>query len=277
MLAPDISGVYVADTFTRRYPLIYQHLSRTVAATGTPVRVLPGTRDIWARDYMPVPTPAGELIRFRYAPDYLRGPRWQHLITDAASVCQQLGIKTQQSEIVLDGGNVVRGPGKVVLTEKVLAENPDFSPARLRQELRQLLETNQLVLLPADPQDFTGHADGMLHFLDEHTVLLNNYSQEKSGFWPRLRAALRKARLDWVFLPYNPYRNSSIVDAAGIYSNFLCIGQQLLAPVFGQREDEDALRQLARVFPSHSIQPIECRALAREGGLLHCVTWTPRL
>lgn len=270
----DKLGICIADTLPKRHPVLQQALAAALAAANETLTTLPDTRDIWARDYMPVPTPSGKLVRFRYAPDYLRGKKWRHLVTDAASVCQQLGLATHETKLILDGGNVVRGPGKVIPTDKVLRENPHIPPAQLTKELAQLLEADQVILLPADPQDFTGHADGIVHFLDEHTVLVNDYRQEKNNFWPRLRAALRVARLEWVPLPYNPYCNSSKVDAAGVYTNFLSTKHKILAPIFGQKEDEPTLRQLEQAFPTHHIQPINCRELAREGGLLHCVTWT---
>lgn len=267
------STVYIADTLPPRYPLLTEALTAALASSGIKTQMLPGTRDIWARDYMPVPTP-GQLVQFQYAPDYLRGPRWQHLLTDASAVCQQLRLPAQLSDIVLDGGNVVRNSRTVLMTEKVLRENPQVPAAQLREQLAQLLKTDRLLLLPSDPQDFTGHADGMVYLLDEHTVLVNDYRLEKRAFWPRLRAALQVARLDWVPLTYNPYRNASTTDAAGIYINFLRVQSQLLVPVFDQPEDETALRQLSSLFPSCQVHPIACRELAQEGGLLHCITWT---
>ncbi|SHJ66870.1 Agmatine/peptidylarginine deiminase [Hymenobacter daecheongensis DSM 21074] len=266
--------VYLADILPGRHTSVVRELVAALSASGLSSRLLPGTRDIWARDYMPVPVPSGQLVRFRYAPDYLRAKKWQHLITNATSVCQELSLAAQESTLTIDGGNVVRGAGKVLLTDKVVRENPQISPSRLRRELARQLETDHLILLPADPVDFTGHADGMLHFLDERTVLLNDYSQEKTAFWPQLRSALYAAGLDWIPLAYNPYHNVSLTDAAGIYINFLRTKHTIVAPVFGQHEDEAALRQLERVFPTHTIQPIQCRELAREGGLLHCITWT---
>lgn len=273
-MMPDASAVYIADTLPSRYPALTHDLLHTLSAVLTPVQIINNTRDIWLRDFMPVPAPSGRLIQFRYEPDYLRGPRWQHLVTDTTAVCHALSMAVQTSNIVVDGGNIVRGPRAILMTDKVLRENPRISPAHLQAEMAELLGIDRLILLPTDPHDFVGHADGMVYFLDERTVLVNDYTQERTGFWKQLRAALRNAQLDWVPLPYNPYRNTTSTDAAGIYINFLCTEAQLLVPIFEQKEDEIVLKQLQQLFPQHQIQPIQCRELAREGGLLHCITWT---
>jgi len=41
-------------------------------------------------------------------------------------------------------------------------------------------------------------------------------------------------------------------------------------------EDDNALRTLKEAFPKAKIEPLECRALAMEGGVLNCVTWNVR-
>ena len=49
------------------------------ALNGVPIEVIPGTADIWCRDYMPIQLDQDRFCQFVYAPDYLRG--YEHLIT----------------------------------------------------------------------------------------------------------------------------------------------------------------------------------------------------
>ncbi|MBR6035419.1 MAG: hypothetical protein IKP41_00480 [Bacteroidaceae bacterium] len=76
---------------------------------------------IWARDYMPVQVRKDKFVRFCYAPDYLReSPEYK---PDTSAVLSELGIEVIDSDIVLDGGNVVSCGDKVILTDKIIRES----------------------------------------------------------------------------------------------------------------------------------------------------------
>jgi agmatine deiminase len=199
--------VYVADTLPARYPGVWSAMQAALASASVATVALPGTRDVWVRDYMPAVLPSGGLVQFCYAPDYLRTKRGQRSITDTARICAAHGWQPHPSNLVVDGGNLVRCGNRVLLTDKVLRENAALEPRQLVRQLTQQLEAESLVLLPTDPHDFTGHADGMLHVLDERTVLLNDCRREK--LWPTLQTTLLNAGLNWIFLPYNPYDNAT--------------------------------------------------------------------
>ncbi len=94
---------YVADTLAPRHPATAAALTDALRRSGADVATLPGTRDIWARDYMPVLTDSGQLVQFCYSPDYLRAKRWQPTITDGATVAQQLGLPFRPCPLVVDG------------------------------------------------------------------------------------------------------------------------------------------------------------------------------
>ena len=51
---------------------------------------------------MPVPTAHGDLVQFRYAPDYLRPKRWHHTVTDGAHITLQLGLPFKNSPLIVD-------------------------------------------------------------------------------------------------------------------------------------------------------------------------------
>jgi len=56
------------------------------------------------------------------------------------------------------------------------------------------------------------------------------------------------------------------------YANFLIINGAVLLPVYGDAADEIAATRLRIAFPAREIIPIDCRALIRQSGSLHCVT-----
>ena len=151
-----------------------------------------GTRDVWCRDYMPVQVGCGEFVRFRYAPDYLRGH--EHLITAPGDVGPIPEIEgCVDSEIVLDGGNVVRWGSRCIVTDKVFHENPDLDRVDLLGRLREALRVEDLIVIPKEPYDEVGHADGVVRFLDDRLIVINNYSTVAPRYGGRLRSILRRA------------------------------------------------------------------------------------
>ena len=268
---------YLADTLAPRHPAIATALTDALRSSGADVATLSGTRDIWARDFMPVLTASGRLVQFRYFPDYLRPKRWRSTITDGAALVQRLGLPYQQCPLVVDGGNVVNRFGRVLLSDKVLRENPSVPPSQLLTLLADALEVDRVDLIPAHPDDFTGHADGLVQLLDERTVLINDCRREEPIIWQRLQQALRRAGFDCVPLPYNPYQNADYTSAVGEYINYLCVSRTLIVPVYQQEEDEAVLRRLEELYPGFGLIPLNGEALARQGGVFHCVTWETAL
>ena len=57
------------------------------------------------------------------------------------------------------------------------------------------------------------------------------------------------------------------------YANFLILNDAVLLPTYGQPlNDERAAMALRVAFPDHIIEPVDCRALIRQHGSLHCAT-----
>ena len=56
------------------------------------------------------------------------------------------------------------------------------------------------------------------------------------------------------------------------YANFLIINGAILLPVYNSEKDAIAIAQMQKAFPEHEIVPIDCNALIKQHGSLHCVT-----
>lgn len=63
------------------------------------------------------------------------------------------------------------------------------------------------------------------------------------------------------------------MDAKGAYINFLHMENIIIAPVFDSKEDELAISILEANFPNHKIVPLNCNELAKDGGILNCISW----
>ena len=226
------------------------------------------TKDIWLRDFMPVKSKSGAYISFRYEPSYLKA--YPQLRTDyRREVAEQFSFPVTYSTINLDGGNVVFSPSKAkaLLSDRVFAENSSYAKDALVRELERLLEA-QVILIPSLKSDMTGHADGMVRFVDENTAI-GNRVPAKNGLEQRIRADLSEHGINTVDFPYYSSPKGS---AAGCYLNFLETESHILLPVFGHPMDRDAVREATRLF-SKAIVPVDIHEIAAEGGGLHCISW----
>lgn len=134
----------------------------------------------------------------------------------------------------------------------------------------------EVFLLPWDVSESYGHSDGMVAWIDDGRILLNNYHQLERGknkpFTRRIRKILCE-QFDVVELEYegHPSRDS------WCYLNFLETDDAIILPALSlnheSEEDEAALSQFQHIFPNKVIKQVYAKPLIRHGGALHCATW----
>src|SRR4051794_10173439 len=66
------------------------------------------------------------------------------------------------------------------------------------------LGVERLIVIPREEDDEIGHADGMVRFVDERTLLLNDYTSVDASFGQRLRHALKRQGFGTIPFPYSP-------------------------------------------------------------------------
>lgn len=267
--------VYMSELLKSRYPETCKNLTDILEKHNIKYAFLKGTKDIWCRDYMPVITESGKLIQFKYDPSYLKGKyEWEESRSDTQEVCRLNGIKAQFSDINIDGGNVLICGGRAILSDRIFSENPGYEKDVLVKELSSLLEC-EIIIIPAINEDFTGHADGMVRFVDRNTILGNRLADEYKYWQKGMQKVLDTHNLKYIDVPFltdmkdRKYPNSAI----GIYVNFLEVDNLIVAPKFGRDEDREVVAILQRAFPEKQIETINYNEVAREGGLLNCTTW----
>ena len=265
--------LFLADCLPKKFPNFFKELEKILDELSIEYKFLSGTNDVWAVDYMPVQVAKNKFIQFDYDPDYLRFKKWHKTISDTRSICKRLGIEPILSKIKIDGGNVIRSCNKAIMTNKVFSENPDIEESILVQDLKSLFEIEELIIIPKDPNDFTGHADGMVRFINENKVFINKYGSKDINLERAIKDCLHNASLDWIEIPCNPYENKSKIDAKGLYINYLQMKDVIIVPFFGLSEDDNALRQIENSFSMNAVKTIECSELAKEGGVLNCISW----
>ena len=272
--------VYLSSLLASKFPKTCKRLTDILNKHNIPFAFLEGTKDIWCRDYMPVQTPSGKLIQFKYEPSYLNDPKFSDSRSDVKHVDEVNGITPIFSNINLDGGNVVMYGNKAIITDRIFSENPDWTKENLKAELAKLLEC-EIIIIPAyKPEyDFTGHADGMMRFVDSNTVLVNNLEQDFVYMKKTIINALDNANLKYINFPFFEHKIKGNTDhAIGIYLNYLEVDNIIVMPVFGVpgNKDTEALAKLKEVFPNKIIETIDYNEVALNGGILNCTTWVIR-
>ncbi len=252
-------------------PIYQPAADRLLAAlysAGVEYRLLDGTHDIWLRDFMPVQIRDGSFVSFRYEPSYLENePELRSNFKNDLSL--QFPFSVVYSDINLDGGNVVFSPSKekAVISDRILKENPNYTQAQLIKTLKRQLKA-QIILIPSLKNDMTGHADGMIRFVDENTVI-GNCVPSKNGLEQRIKTVLQDYGINVIDFPYFSSSNNS---AIGCYLNFLETERYIFMPVFGNELDGKAIASAKGIF-TKMIVPININEIAKEGGVLNCISW----
>jgi len=242
---------------------------------------LNNTRDIWARDYMPIQVSKDKFIEFRYDPDYLQGigKERRAVKTYPDIVCDNLGIKTVKSDIILDGGNVIKSDNAVILTDKIVKENErTYGRDELIRELEILFETDEVILIPWDDEEYYGHSDGMVRFIDNDTVLFNWYYRTCDEYFRKsLLDPITEKGLNYEWLDLG--LDSDKVDGYNwAYINFLQTEDLILVPEMGIKEDDIAFSRICEFYKSYAdrgrIFQVDSRQVVEKEGALNCISWT---
>lgn len=262
--------LYLSHLLPQRYPAVYAQIVAACAQFGQPHDLVPGTRDIWVRDFMPIPLPDGRLLAYRYEPDYLKDLKDAKSRSEPAAICAEMKLPTVQTNLIIDGGNVIRQGQTLIMADKVVKENSGLYTAEsLKAKLREDFQLEKVVFIPQDPKDIYGHADSMVRFINEQTMLVNYYYDGHGPVVNPLKAA---------GLHVKALKLSGVKHTQGKYwpyLNFLQTENMLLYTRIEPRYDAEVLEQLERYFPAYRgrMLAIEMREVTKKDGALNCISW----
>ena len=236
--------------------------------------IIPKTKDIWARDYMPIQVSENEYVQFRYEPKYLDEYPERKTTPSELEFLKDYNIIT--SNINLDGGNVVNSKEKVILTNRIIEENPNLSKKEIQTELERLFKA-EIFFIPAINRDITGHVDGHLRFINEDTIIVNQIDNEYKYWREGFERMIKKSNLNFIEIPwYVDKKDKEHISAIGSYLNYLQLNQIILFPLFGENPniDKQCIKVLQTSLPEANIIPININPIGKQGGLMNCITWT---
>jgi len=191
---------------------------------------------------------------------------------------------------VLEGGSIDSdGHGTLLTTSACLLSpnrNGDLSRVRIEDELRNALGAERVLWLDYGAlagDDTDSHVDTLARFAPDNTIVYTGCTDPSDEHFGQLQAmagqlaGMRTAD----GRPYNLVElplPDAVYDDDGMrlpatYANFLPLNGAVLVPVYGQpRKDRLACDTLRVVFDGYEIVPIDCSALIRQHGSLHCAT-----
>jgi agmatine deiminase len=253
---------------------------------GEAVEVLPlPIDDSWMRDNGPIFVRDGEgrvaLVHFRFnswGGKYLPYDRDAQVPRHLAA---HMGMRRYEAPFVLEGGSFfVDGEGTLITTEQCLLHpnrNPSMSREEIEDGLREYLGVSTVVWLGlghSTDRDTDGHIDGIACYVAPATVVLlapddpNDPDHERGrDNLVRLRSARDARGREFEVIPFQTSPPGAVP-----YLNVYLPNGGVIVPIAGRTEDEQALEQIAKLFPEREVVPVAGETLCYGGGGPHCIT-----
>jgi len=239
--------------------------------------------DIWARDFGTA-NPQRPIM-FRYSAAGQGGGQRGQIVADAVqddlvTLIGHAHLKLKTTDLINDGGNWVEDyAGNVVLSRKFLADN-NMTEAQARAAIRRHTDAVNIAFIDADEQGGLEHADGVVSFVDENSLIINSYNTDPeyaAKLKSDLRAGLPNVKITEIVTPYDGSKiyDSRFGSACGLYTNALVTPTRIYFPQFGIPEDAIALAQI-RSATTREVIPIDSAKVCEMGGGVRCMSWQLR-
>lgn len=194
------------------------------------------------------------------------------------------------TSFVLEGGSIESdGKGTILTTSQCLLaphRNQPMDKEEIEKCLKKMLHAERVLWLNHGNligDDTDGHVDTVARLAPNDTIVYMQCSDESDAQYADLKA-MEEEIAELRTAEGKPYRMIPLPSPAPIhdedgerlpatYANFLIMNNSILYPTYAQEEnDRKAAVALGKAFPGHEIVGIDCRALIKQHGSLHCVT-----
>lgn len=193
------------------------------------------------------------------------------------------------SGFVFEGGAIEsNGQGCLLTTSACLLSpnrNGHLGRDEIDRRLREMFHAEKVIWLDhgfLEGDDTDSHIDTLARFCAPDTIAYISCNDPSDVHYDELRAMEAELRLA-VNQHGEPFKlvplpmADAIADEEGqrlpaTYANFLILNNAVLLPVYGVRQDEEAIRILAELFPGREIIPVNSVPLIRQHGSVHCVS-----
>jgi len=233
--------------------------------------------DLWMRDFPPCMPK--QQIKFRYRPQYILGEQaiWDE--SNFNNFACAVGLPNlDHSDLVLEGGNIVEnGVDVAITTERTYSDNPDYTKKELVKALEDTI--NRKVVVIEDPQDTTGHADGIVSFVEEDVLLISLFDDpDGPGYYESMKNAVLNAFPNINVVPLPCYIKKSVSHgfgtAEGSYANSLVTNNAVYLPFFANQTANQRAFDVFQRNTNKDVVPVHnAGRVPGLGGSLRCMTW----
>ncbi len=252
------------------------------------------TNDTWARDFGPITvvdecgTP--QMLDYKFDAWGMKFPAsLDNLVVrrlrDMGAFASPL---VNRQDFVLEGGSIESdGDGTMMTTTRCLLSpnrNAALDRTQIERKLLDDLGMEKMIWIEhgeLEGDDTDAHIDTIARFAPGGTIIFSG-AVDPDDAQARSLIALEQELARATDRHGRPYRLVKLPTPAPIldeedfrmpatYANFLVTNQKVLVPTYGQHTDDVALQLIADCF-DREVVGIDCRALIKQHGSLHCVT-----
>ena len=195
------------------------------------------------------------------------------------------GTYEDHLDFVLEGGSIESdGKGTVFTTTCCLMaphRNQPLTQAQIEERLKLYLGAKRIVWLNHGSllgDDTDGHIDTLVRICPDDTILYTGGDADHPNLTLMEQELQRLRTIDGqpyrllrLPLPHPIYEDGERLPAT--YANYLVINGAVLVPTYAQPDlDAEALRIIGEAYPEREIIGIDCRAVIKQHGSLHCCT-----
>ncbi len=228
--------------------------------------------DIWMRDFTTV-IPSNP-IQFNYRPSYFEN------MSDATFIQNQFrqfsnryNVQYRTTNLILDGGNIVDNNNNMAITTTRFLEDNNLTHDQGVAALQNELQLDYVAIIPYDDA-VMGHADGMVMFADDNTVLVNIYDEP---FRTKVLDSLANQLPEDITIVEVPAEfDNSIWDvfasACGVNLNSVVTHNHIYTPVFDNNTDNQAIN-IIQQNTSKTVHTIPAKNVCFMGGSVRCLAW----
>ena len=139
----------------------------------------------------------------------------------------------------------------------------------------------KVAIIP-DPRDTTGHADGVVSFIDTNTLGIGDYCDDK--YYSQVESAVLAAfpNLNIVKVPCMDDKKAKptkkpnwrgFSSAAGAYVNSLLTDSSLYVPQFNKEEKDKTALDIIKLNTNRRVATVDTSMLSHMGGSVRCMSW----
>jgi agmatine/peptidylarginine deiminase len=231
--------------------------------------------DIWVRDFTTV-NPENP-VQFVYT--------WASM-TEAESIDVQKSlkkfadrykIKRITTDLLIDGGNIVDNyKGRVITTTRFMEDN-HLTYAEAKAELKEIFGAKEVAILEPD-EPVLAHSDGMVSWVDDDVLLVNDYSDQpvlRTKVLNELRQSFPGVTIIEIPVEYKtnpPGQWDGFESACGVNLNSTVTYKNIYVPTFNMAHDNEAIAEIKK-HTSKKVIPVNAENVCAMGGSVRCLTW----